>query len=235
MLLAGSGLSAASNMAQPKVQAPGSKVAAGDGVPVSQPANTPPCSGLPSPLSVSSHTGAQSGSGSTSTDEFLTAKTAGVTTTSVSNVEPPKVVSATTMLTSGILAILFLTLVVWCFFSSTSYWSLVWEYFFANYILTRDESICSLDLSVCLISKCFYLMILAICHAAVPQARKASLARFLEKRKERLVFYTWFSSSSFSSSSSFFVAGVWWWAGHNLMHNFCFGYKRKTWLLSLDS
>lgn len=28
-------------------------------------------------------------------------------------------------------------------------------------------------------------------YAAVPQARKASLARFLEKRKERLV-YTWF-------------------------------------------
>ncbi|XP_027340468.1 protein TIFY 6B-like isoform X2 [Abrus precatorius] len=118
MLLAGNSLSAASNMAQPKVQVPVSKLAAGDGVPVSQPANTPRGSGLSSPLS---------GSGSTSTDEFLAAKTTGVPTTPVSNVEPPKVVNATTMLTS------------------------------------------------------------AICYAAVPQARKASLARFLEKRKERVM------------------------------------------------
>ncbi|KAL1327826.1 hypothetical protein AAHE18_13G330800 [Arachis hypogaea] len=112
MLLAGN------ELAQPKVQAGGSKLGAGDSVAV----NTPPSSGVPSPLSVSSHSGAQSGSGSTSTDEFLTAKTTGVPTGSVSKVEPPKVVSATTMLTS-----------------------------------------------------------------AVPQARKASLARFLEKRKERVM------------------------------------------------
>ncbi|KAJ1437889.1 Tify domain [Sesbania bispinosa] len=117
MLLAGN-----SNMAHAKAQAPGSKLVAVDGVSVSQPANTPPCSGLSSPLSVSSHTGAQSGSGSTSTDEFLAAKTTGVPTTPVSNVEPPKIVNAATMLTS-----------------------------------------------------------------AVPQARKASLARFLEKRKERVM------------------------------------------------
>ncbi|BAT72742.1 Protein TIFY 6B Jasmonate ZIM domain-containing protein [Vigna angularis] len=121
MLLAGSSVSVAPSMVQPKVHVP--KLAAGDGVPVpaTQPANTPPGSGLSSPISVSSHTGAQSGSGSTSTDEFLAAKTTGVPTTPVSNVEPPKVVSAATMLTS-----------------------------------------------------------------AVPQARKASLARFLEKRKERV-------------------------------------------------
>ncbi|NP_001242320.1 Protein TIFY 6B-like [Glycine max] len=117
MLLAGNSLSAGSNMVQPKVQVLVSKLAVGDGVPVSQPANTSPGSGLSSPLSVSSHTGIQSGSGSTSTD-----KTTGVPTTPVCNVEPPKIVSATTMLTS-----------------------------------------------------------------AVPQARKASLARFLEKRKERVM------------------------------------------------
>ncbi|TKY60965.1 TIFY 6B [Spatholobus suberectus] len=122
MLLAGNSLSVSSNMVQPKVQVPVSKLAAGDGVPVSQPANTPPGSGFSSPLSVSSHTGAQSGSGSTSTDEFLATKTTGVPTTPVSNVERPKAVNATTMLTS-----------------------------------------------------------------AVPQARKASLARFLEKRKERVM------------------------------------------------
>nr|AFK43102.1 unknown [Lotus japonicus] len=63
---------------------------------------------------------AHSGSGSTSTDEFLAAKTTGVPTAPVSIVEPRKAVTAATMLTS-----------------------------------------------------------------AVPQARKASSARFLEKRKER--------------------------------------------------
>ncbi|XP_061349501.1 protein TIFY 6B-like isoform X4 [Gastrolobium bilobum] len=122
MLLAGNGLSAGSNMAQSKVQALGTKLAAGDSMPVSQPINVPPCSGLSSPLSVSSHTGAQSGSGSSCNEEFLAAKTSGGPINSVSKVETPKVVNATTMLTS-----------------------------------------------------------------AVPQARKASLARFLEKRKERVM------------------------------------------------
>lgn len=110
MLLAGNGLSAASNMAEPKVQAPNMKLTAGDGVPVSQPANTAPSSGLSSPLFVSSHAGAQSGSDSTSTDEFLAAKTTGAPATPVSNAEPPKVVNATAMLTSGMLEISFLTL-----------------------------------------------------------------------------------------------------------------------------
>jgi len=111
MLLAANSLSVAPNMVQPKVHVPVLKLAAaGNGVPATQPANTPPSSGLSSPISVSSHTGAQSGSGSTSTDEFLAAKTTGVPTTPVSNVEPPKLVSAVTMLTSGILVISFLTL-----------------------------------------------------------------------------------------------------------------------------
>ena len=110
MLLAGNSLSAASNMAQPNVQVPISKLGAGAGVPVSQPANTSPGSGLSSPLSVSSHTGIQSGSGSTSTD-----KTTGVPTTPVCNVEPPKIVSATTMLTSGMFCSLM------ALFSSTSF------------------------------------------------------------------------------------------------------------------
>ncbi|XP_057420074.1 protein TIFY 6B-like isoform X2 [Lotus japonicus] len=117
LLAAGNVLFGASSTAQQKVQAPSSKLAGGD---VCPPANTPPCSGLSSPLSVSSPTGAHSGSGSTSTDEFLAAKTTGVPTAPVSIVEPRKAVTAATMLTS-----------------------------------------------------------------AVPQARKASLARFLEKRKER--------------------------------------------------
>ncbi|XP_020219175.1 protein TIFY 6B isoform X5 [Cajanus cajan] len=109
MLLAGNGLSAASNMAHTQSNVPvhGLKLAVGDGVHVSQPINMPPCSSLSSPLSVSSHTGTQSGSGSSSNDD---------------KVETPKVVNATTMLPS-----------------------------------------------------------------AVPQARKASLARFLEKRKERVM------------------------------------------------
>ncbi|XP_012072286.1 protein TIFY 6B isoform X2 [Jatropha curcas] len=128
LFLAGNGSSISSNMAQPKiqVQAPSSKPIATDISPVSQPVTTPPCSCLSSPLSVSSHTGAQSGSGSTSTEEILTAKSTG-TTTPVSKLESPRIastmgsVAATTMIPS------------------------------------------------------------------VPQARKASLARFLEKRKERVM------------------------------------------------
>ncbi|KAK4596791.1 hypothetical protein RGQ29_014718 [Quercus rubra] len=125
MLLAGNG-SIASNAAHPKaqVQAPSSKLAAADGVTVNQPINTHPCSGLSSPLSVSSHTGAQSGSGSTGNDESMAAKTAGAPTTPVSKAVPlqmPKMVVP---------------------FPSV---------------------------------------------APVPQARKASLARFLEKRKERVM------------------------------------------------
>ncbi|KAJ7942904.1 Protein TIFY 6B [Quillaja saponaria] len=122
MFMAGNAPPVTPNMAQPKVQTPSSKLAANDGVPVNQPISTTPCSGLSSPLSVSSHTGAQSGSDSNCTDEFLAAKTTGPPTTPVSKVEPPKLVNAATMLPS-----------------------------------------------------------------AVPQARKASLARFLEKRKERVM------------------------------------------------
>ena len=93
MFLAGNGSAIASNTAHPKaqVQAPSSKLAAGDGVPANQPINSQPCSGLSSPLSVSSHTGAQSGSGSTSNDELMAAKTNGVPSTPVSKVEPQKI------------------------------------------------------------------------------------------------------------------------------------------------
>ncbi|KAE9597548.1 putative transcription factor TIFY family [Lupinus albus] len=116
MFLAGNGFSAAFNMAQPKIQVPGSKLKASDPMPMSQPANTAPSSGHSSPLSVSSHNRVQSGNGSTSNNELL------ASCTPVKNAEPRKVVDATTMLTS-----------------------------------------------------------------AAPQARKASLARFLEKRKERVM------------------------------------------------
>ncbi|CAL0313833.1 unnamed protein product [Lupinus luteus] len=123
MFLAGNGFSAAFNTAQPKVQELGSKLKASDPMPMSQPANTAPNSGHSSPLSVSSHTRAPSGSGSTSNNEFLAAKTnVAASSTPVKIAEPRKVVDATTMLTS-----------------------------------------------------------------VAPQARKASLARFLEKRKERVM------------------------------------------------
>ncbi|ESW25263.1 hypothetical protein PHAVU_003G021000 [Phaseolus vulgaris] len=116
MLMARNDLSAASNVVVPNVEAPRLTLAGGDGVHVSK---TMP---LSSPLSLSSHIGAQSLSGSSSSDEFLAAKTSGGTPLSVNTVETPKVVNTTTMLPS-----------------------------------------------------------------AVPQARKASLARFLEKRKERVL------------------------------------------------
>ncbi|KAJ6989506.1 protein TIFY 6B-like isoform X1 [Populus alba x Populus x berolinensis] len=126
MFLAGNGSSISSNLAQPtvQVQASSSKPAAADLSPVNQPrVSTPPYSRLSSP----SHTGAQSGSGSTSTEEIMATKTTGAVTTHVTKPEHPKTanvvgsVTTTTMIPS------------------------------------------------------------------VPQARKASLARFLEKRKERVM------------------------------------------------
>jgi len=95
---------------------------------------TPPCSRLSSPLSVSSQTGTQSGSGSTSTEEIMPAKTSGVATTPVSKPEPQK---AAAMLPSA---------------------------------------------------------------SAIPQARKASLARFLEKRKERVMSVAPYNNFSKKSS-----------------------------------
>ena len=135
MLLAGNGTSVAPTVAQPKVQAqaPTSKAAAVDAVIVNQTINTPSGSGLSSPLSVSSHTGAQSGSGSSNTEEPMATKTTGVATTPICKLELPNVVNA-----MGSVA-------------STS-------------VIPSGHSN-------------FY--------AAIPQARKASLALFLEKRKQR--------------------------------------------------
>jgi len=128
MLLAGNWSVNASNMAQPRAQVhvPTIKKAAENGVQVNQQTNTPASSALSSPMSVSSHPVGQSGSGTSTDDEMMAFKPAGVMSTSVSKVDPPKIavsrgpIAATTMISS-----------------------------------------------------------------AVPQARKASLARFLEKRKER--------------------------------------------------
>lgn len=108
MLLAGNGSSISSNAAQPKTQAPSAKFPVADGVPVNQPTNTPP-SGLSSPLSVSSHTGVQSVSGSTNTDELMAPRTTGHPTSPVSKMEPPKIVNAvgsvaaTSMIPSGMI------------------------------------------------------------------------------------------------------------------------------------
>nr|AIY25010.1 JAZ9 [Hevea brasiliensis] len=134
MFLAGKDSSISSNMTQPNmtqpnnhIQEPSSKPIATDVSPVNHNVTTPPGSRLSSPLSVSSQTCSQSGSGSASTEEIMATKTTGVATTPVSKLDTPKLtsamgsVAATTMMPS------------------------------------------------------------------VPQARKASLARFLEKRKERVM------------------------------------------------
>ncbi|XP_021293370.1 protein TIFY 6B-like [Herrania umbratica] len=129
MYLAQNGSSVASSVAHPKlqVQTPISKPVQVDSVPANQLINTQLSSGLSSPLSVSSHNGAQSRSGSTTTDELTVCKSTGTPTTPISKMEPPKMVN-----TKGSVA-------------ATSMMP------------------------------------------SVPQARKASLARFLEKRKERVM------------------------------------------------
>lgn len=105
MFLAGNGTPMASSMGQQRAQVPvaASKLAAGDGILANQPMNTSPCSGLSSPMSVSSHPVAQSGSRSTSADEVLAAKTTGVTSAPVSKVDSPKIhsVASTPMMPSG--------------------------------------------------------------------------------------------------------------------------------------
>ncbi|KAB5538053.1 hypothetical protein DKX38_015586 [Salix brachista] len=125
MFLAGNGSSIPFNSAQPKVQvqAYSSKSAVADVSPVNQPImSTPPCSSLSSSL----HTGSQSRSMSTSTEEIMATKTTGPVTTPVAKPDHPKTgnvvgsVATATMIPSA------------------------------------------------------------------PQARQASLARFLEKRKERV-------------------------------------------------
>ena len=111
MFLAGAGASI-SNIAHQKAQAQahgmGAKMAAAsDGAPKNQPVSTLPCPALSSPLSVSSHTGAQSGSGSSCSDELGGVKTNGLPTTPISKGEPPRIVNAvgpvaaTAMLPSG--------------------------------------------------------------------------------------------------------------------------------------
>ncbi|GMI83458.1 JASMONATE-INSENSITIVE 3, jasmonate-zim-domain protein 3 [Hibiscus trionum] len=128
MLLAGIGSSMATNVAHPKaqVQTPISKPAQFEAVPANQLMNTQLSSGIPSPLSVSSHNGVQSRSESTSTDELMVYKSTGSPTTPISIVEPPKPANIKGPITStGMMP-------------------------------------------------------------SVPQARKASLTRFLEKRKERV-------------------------------------------------
>ncbi|XP_023527006.1 protein TIFY 6B-like isoform X1 [Cucurbita pepo subsp. pepo] len=132
MFLAGAGASI-SNIAHQKAQAQahgmGAKMAAAsDGAPKNQPVSTLPCPALSSPLSVSSHTGAQSGSGSSCSDELGGVKTNGLPTTPISKGEPPRIVNAVGPVAAT-----------------------------------------------------------AMLPSAVPQARKASLARFLEKRKERVM------------------------------------------------
>lgn len=94
MLLAGNGFSTGSNVGQPRhqVQAPSSKPLAEDVVFVNQPKNTPPCSGLSSPTSVSSHPVGQSGGESINNDG--PAKTSGGSTTHVNKTEAPKIVTS---------------------------------------------------------------------------------------------------------------------------------------------
>ncbi|KAI3453159.1 hypothetical protein Pfo_009822 [Paulownia fortunei] len=128
MFLAGNGC-VPSNMAQSKLhtQAPASKLAAGRAL-VNQYMNMPSCSGLPSPMSVSSHPIDQSGVSTANNDDVKVSKTVGMSTTLVNKLEPSRVISPIGSVAAS-----------------------------------------------------------AMISAAVPQARKASLARFLEKRKERVM------------------------------------------------
>lgn len=101
MLLAGN-VYVQSMMTQSKhhMQAPASKLPAADQPLVNQSMNTPPSSGLPSPMSVSSHPIDQS-----SNDNIKVSKTAGMSTALGNNNEHPRVMSsvaASAIMSSGI-------------------------------------------------------------------------------------------------------------------------------------
>eukprot|EP00268_Persea_americana_P028383 TRINITY_DN27551_c0_g2_i4.p1 TRINITY_DN27551_c0_g2~~TRINITY_DN27551_c0_g2_i4.p1 ORF type:complete len:391 (+),score=96.10 TRINITY_DN27551_c0_g2_i4:199-1371(+) len=127
MLMAGNGSPVTANAVTPRVPVPSSvpKYVVGDGIHGNQSHAIPLCSGLSSPISVTSHSGGQSGGASCNTDDLIPIKTIGVVAPR-SQPEPPKTVTS---------------------LGSTA---------------------------------------ATLMPSAVPQARKASLARFLEKRKERV-------------------------------------------------
>ena len=113
MFLAGNGLCAATNTGQPRaqVQVPPSKQAGGDCPLVNKPNNPPLCSGLSSPMSVSSHPVGQSGAGC-SNEELAVRPMSAVSGTPVSKFDSPKIVTslgpvaATTMISSGMASLL---------------------------------------------------------------------------------------------------------------------------------
>ena len=119
--------------------------AASDAAPVNQPVSALPCPALSSPLSVSSHTGAQSASGSSCTDELRGAKTNGVPTTPISKVEPPRIVNpvgsvtASAMMPSGMpYFILFILLMCWVRCSAICLCILMVSVLANNFTTTRD-------------------------------------------------------------------------------------------------
>ncbi|XP_042503875.1 protein TIFY 6B-like [Macadamia integrifolia] len=142
MFLAGNGASITNQRSQMPV--PTSKPAVSEGVhgQGNQSHSTPP--GLSSPISVTSHSGTQSGSGSSNSDEGTAAKSKGTLTGPSSSQAEAPVMAAP--------------------ISSAATTPLV--------------------------------------PTAVPQARKASLARFLEKRKERMMSVAPYSPSSNKSTES---------------------------------
>ncbi|KAJ4961384.1 hypothetical protein NE237_021294 [Protea cynaroides] len=144
MFLAGNGACTTNQRSQGPV--PTSKPAVVEGVHGNQSHSTPACSGLSSPISVTSHSGAQSGSGSSNNDEGIAgmaAKSKG-TLTAPSSSQPETPVNVTPIPSAA----------------------------------------------------------KTLMPAAVPQARKASLARFLEKRKERVMTVAPYSPSNKSTESS---------------------------------
>lgn len=108
MLLAGNGSPVTANAVTPRVPVPSSvtKYVVADGIHGNQSQAMPLCSGLPSPMSVTSHSGGQSGGASCNTDDLISIKTIGVVAPR-SQPEPPKTVTsigstAATLMPSGI-------------------------------------------------------------------------------------------------------------------------------------
>ncbi|GLT35140.1 hypothetical protein SLA2020_096180 [Shorea laevis] len=183
MLLAGNGCSTTGNKMIPMAQVPAPipRPASADGVGKKLQV-TSSYSNLSSPISTTSHVNLQRGGGSNSTNELATVKSIGALASSVSQSEPHKVVTSVGSATKILIP-------------ATSVGS-------ATTTLIPPTSVGSSTTTLIPATSVGAATTRLIPAVAVPQARKASLARFLEKRKERALSSTPYNNVSGKSPDS---------------------------------
>ena len=177
MLLAGNGSSSSHNKpaSMAKIEAPPTRPSTADGF-IRNWSHIPASfTSIPGSISVTLRSDTLCGGGSNSTNGLALAKTGGASASSSNHSEPPKVVStvgsaSTTVIPAGTTWSILLNHLLFCCCHSCDF------YVFVSNLPYEMHGRYQHDVTD------FFLFRFAV---AVPQARKASLARFLEKRKER--------------------------------------------------